>query len=56
MKPKKDAFQILVINHPNGAKQIIKPNMHFFDGDWYGLFIALFGVNCEKAGFTYQMK
>jgi hypothetical protein len=33
----------LVIKYPNGATQVVKPNMAMFKGDWNGLTQAIGG-------------
>lgn len=34
----------MIIRYPNGAKQVVKPNLQYFQGDWNGLAKQIAGL------------
>jgi hypothetical protein len=36
-------FTTMVIKYPNGATQVVRPNMEYFKGDWDGLAKSIAG-------------
>jgi hypothetical protein len=52
----KTPYTTLVIKYPNGARQTVKPNLQFFQGDWQHLAQSIAGRYFPDQNVIYELK
>lgn len=52
----KTPFNSLTITRADGSKQVIKPDLTYFEGDWGRLAEAIAGTDFNKKGVNWSVK
>lgn len=49
-------YTTMIIKYPGGGKQIVKPNLQFFQGDWRGLAQQIAGKWFPDQNVIFELK